>query len=209
MNEIKLKLPETLKPFAFDDLTDEFDEVMGGLSQNEVCRDFSLRAGEIYSTVFENLTLSEARLKFIGFNDVLFKNCRFEELFFEDSSFSKVRFENCKFSAVKIERCPLKSVLFKDCDARYLSLIESGLTAVRFDCSRFPDAYLYNCRLKNTEFSDCDLTRLENENTRLYNLDFSSCKLKGMRVRVEDLKGCTLSATDALGLIAALGIKIK
>ncbi len=212
-----------------------FSQVKEHIGQH-VTRDELLRLlGEgdatISMTAFEGLELADVRANGATFDQVIFRSCQFEGVDFSNCSLADVRFVGCRFIACTMERSWLNRCDFEGCSAPGLSFQKGRLTSVCFDESqlRYADfseaaarvlaarktslaeSAWHSARLKHVLLDGCDLSRADMFGTSLAGIDLSTCDISGIVVSstFHELRGCTVSPTQAAELVTLLGVRVS
>ena len=63
-------------------------------------------------------------------------------------------------------------------------------------------------KVKNIKFQEADLTQIQIFQTSLNGIDLSKCKIDGIAISIDDIKGAQINQVQALDLIYLLGVKI-
>ena len=69
--------------------------------------------------------------------------------------------------------------------------------------------YFFNVQTKNIYFNNVDLTQAQLFKTSLNKIDLSSCKIEGIAISIEDIKGATIEPFQAVDLMYLIGVKVK
>lgn len=75
--------------------------------------------------------------------------------------------------------------------------------------SDFSGSSMQEIKFKEFYLKDTNLTGTSLFRTKLQGIDLSTCMIEGIVVKIEDLKGCIVTAIQALSLAELMGIIIK
>ena len=158
--------------------------------------------------LFENVKLS-GKMQACSLIDVVFLNCDLSLLDIEGSFLRRVRFERCRMNAFNAISCRLEDVVVTSCNCMYANFNEAKIKNVLLESSSFVEAGLAMMDNKGLAVEGCDFCGAEFFDTSLSSCDFSTSKIEGIVFRQEDLKGMTVNAVQAVGLVEALGVKVQ
>ena len=63
--------------------------------------------------------------------------------------------------------------------------------------------------LKQAEFADCDLTRATIHMTAMKGVDLRTCRLDGLNIGIQDMRGMVVTPLQASELARLLGLVIR
>lgn len=158
---------------------------------------------------------SFSRVSFIGdlskvrFVDCIFRHCDFSNRDLSHSQFVRVYFDHCKGTGTSFHKSKFKYTTFKsgtfslsdfsECEFEYIRIIDCNLSESTFQ----------SCNQNYFETRNVDFTQVDFSNTALKQMDLSGCKIQGIRVNSNLLKGLILDAQQTVGLATLLGVIIK
>ena len=188
---------------------------------------FKLESEIIYSKQFNKENISK-EIRFITFEDCIFEECTI------DSKFTKCEFLNCKFI-----NCDLSNILFIESSLHFItikncrmigssfvetliknSLLDSNMSdMINFSNVKLNNVNIFNnslissrfylTKLNKVKFDNNKLNNFEVIQTTLNNIDLSNNIINGIKINLEDIKGCIIDSTQVYDLINLLNIKIK
>ncbi|GAA4494932.1 hypothetical protein GCM10023191_034880 [Actinoallomurus oryzae] len=162
---------------------------------------------------FDAVGLAGAVLPRASLSDVEFVGCDLANLDVSNGVVVTARLERCRLTGASWGGCSFRDVVFEGCRAdlarfrmsrfRHVVFRDCNLTEVDFQGAEFTACRFENCRMEGVRFSQAVMTG---------GAVFSGCDLWGLS-GVESLRGATVRAADAQGLVhtlaAALGITIE
>lgn len=182
----------------------------------------------IISNKFFNGITFEEEIHNVSFDNCVFENCHFagnlDRCVFFNSRFTKCEMSNiivmfsgihsCLFNnsnMVGINICDSKigKTLFRDNNMRYLTV-----SSTNFEKSTLRDNNMVEGRLDQVLFNVValeknDFTKMEFIGTMMKGIDVSSCKIDGISIAPECVRGMIVDEVQAIELISILGIIIK
>jgi uncharacterized protein YjbI with pentapeptide repeats len=144
-----------------------------------------------------------------SFVDCIFDHCDLSNLPLSGCLFFRVRFDNCKGTGSILRKSKLKFTEFIKCTFSLSDFSESHFEQVRFIDSNFSESAFQE--LKQTSFitEKVDFTQADFYETALVGMDVSGCRLDGIRLSPQRLKGLTVDHDQAVALAVLLGVKVK
>lgn len=147
---------------------------------------------------FEKMTFSADNFFRLEVTDVIFKDCDLSNCQFEKSSWYRVQFSNCKLVGTTFDQSLFKEVSFDNCNLNFANLNEMKLASVTFKTCQLTEINCMETSLKVTRFTKCELNNADFTNTPLNKSDLRSCQFEAIRVQPFDIRGCRVSAEQAL-----------
>ncbi len=145
----------------------------------------------------------------VNFIDCIFSHCDFSNLELSQSLYMRVQFEHCKGTGSIFRKSKFKYTTFRNGSFPLSDFSESQFENVRiYDCNLSESAF-QSCTQSDFETSNVDFTQSDFINTSLAKMDLSGCKIQGLRLSPNHLKGLILDAHQAVGIATLLGIIIK
>lgn len=179
---------------------------------------------------FVDCSLARTRLDRASLADSHWQGCRCAVAVFDLADLSDARFEHCDLNNTSWCRAKLASASFAEAkltgarftEARTLGmslqaclLVSADLRGVSFRKQRleglnFSSADLSGCDFTEATLVDCDLSDAHLKNARFARADLRRAQLGALQVGdlLQHFKGCSISADQAAGLIAALGVNV-
>lgn len=157
---------------------------------------------------FDHIGCQEAWFTESEFLDCVFTACDFSGIDLSRSRFFRCRFEGCRFVGTTFYECMWKDVCCSNCSLNYANFGGSHFERCQFlECS-IKDGGFIHCQQKHLSFSSCDLQACAFTNTALADIHLESDRIDGITVSEESLRGVYVSPTQAIALIALLGIHV-
>ena len=209
MNVLPPDVPDILDDHI--DLLDKLlseDKVQEGFFCGESFANQNMTGIEVLRCRFVKCEFTQACFERAGFRDVVFENCDFSNCDFTKAAFQRVAFINCKLMGADFVEGSLRSVRFQDCDVRYTNFADGKAQDVLYENTRLDNASFLRFRL-SANFSQCSLAQAAFELTPMKNLDLRTCRIGGLHVTLQDLKGAIVTPVQAADLAVLLGLVIK
>ena len=180
--------------------------------------------------VFENISLKEADLTCLEFDNCKFEGCDFSESNLSYSIFTDCVFSNCNLTLCKVVEsafrdtcfgsCKIMGVLFDSCMQSSISISfkESNLSNSSFFKLKMKRTIFEDCILSEVDFSDailaessslnCDLNGSIFNNTNLEKADFRTSFNYSIDPTVNRIKKAKFSIEGSKGLLDKFDIEI-
>jgi len=152
----------------------------------------------IEQSQFEKTTFSAANFFRLEVTDVIFKDCDLSNCQFEKSSWYRVQFINCKLVGTTFDQSLFKAVSFDNCNLNLANLNEMKLVNVTAKDSQLTEINCMETSLKTIHLTNCNLNNADFTNTPLNKSDLRRCEFDALRVQPIDIRGCRVSAAQAL-----------
>ena len=182
--------------------------------------------GRYMDLIFENVSFktnfcvefngcSFNRVIFIGdltkvkFIDCMFSHCDFSNHDLSQSLFMRVLFEHCKGTGSSFHKSKFKYTTFKSGSFPLSDFSESHFEYVRIHDCNLSESAFQACQQINFEIRNVDFTLVDFTSTSLAKMDLSGCKIQGVRLSPNLLKGLILDAHQTVGLAALFGVIVK
>ena len=101
------------------------------------------------------------------------------------------------------------NVAFLETNADYTDFSMASIENVLFKDTNLRNSYFQETKIKNIYFENVNLTKVQFFKTSLKNIDLSSCKIEGLEIRIEDIKGAIIDQFQAIDLLYLIGVKVK
>ncbi|MFB9834218.1 pentapeptide repeat-containing protein [Actinoallomurus acaciae] len=162
---------------------------------------------------FDTVRLAGAVLPRASLSDTEFLGCDLANIDVSNGVMATARLERCRLTGATWGGCSFRDVVFEGCRAdlarfrmsrfRHVVFRDCNLTEADFQSAEFTGCRFEDCRMEGVRFSQAVMTG---------GVVFSGCDLWGLS-GVESLRGATVQAADAQGLVhtlaASLGITIE
>lgn len=155
------------------------------------------------------------KVHFIGdfkktiFVDCVFDHCDFSNVNLTESLFYRVHFENCKGTGSILRKSKLRYTRFSQCVFTLSDFSESSFEQVRFIDSNFSESAFQEVKQTGFVTEKVDFTQADFYETALSGMDVSGCRLDGIRLSPQRIKGLTVDFDQAVALAVLLGVKVK
>lgn len=155
------------------------------------------------------------RVNFIGdltkvkFVDCMFSHCDLSNHDLSQSLFMRVLFEHCKGTGSCFRKSKFKYTTIKSGSFPLSDFSESHFEYVRIHDCNLSESAFQACQQSNFETRNVDFTLVDFTSTALSKIDLSGCKIQGIRLSSNLLKGLVLDAHQTVGLAALLGVIVK
>lgn len=143
------------------------------------------------------------------FEDVAFDCCDFSNVDFHDAVLWRAVFQNCRMTGVNFSGATFKDIRMEDCVLPYANFHFGRMERAAFCGCNCESADFADAALKSAEFSGSNLRRAQMSGTPLAGIDFTTCEIDGLGARPEDLRGCVLTAEQAVCAAKILGVTIR
>lgn len=158
---------------------------------------------------FDNIILQSITIEKVTFRNVKFTQCNFSNTVFNECTFIKCEFYNCKITGCNFIENILYNVTFQDVNASYASLSMSSIDKCLFKDTLLKNGYFQETKTKSIYFNNVDLMQAQFLKTSLNKIDLSSCKIEGIAISIEDIKGAIIEPFQAVDLMYLIGVKVK
>ena len=158
---------------------------------------------------FNNIILQSITIEKVTFRNVKFIQCNFSNTVFNECTFIKCEFYNCKITGCNFIENVLYNVTFQDVNASYASLSMSSIDKCLFKDTLLKNGYVQENKTKSIYFNNVDLMQAQFLKTSLNKIDLSSCKIEGIAISIEDIKGAIIEPFQAVDLMYLIGVKVK
>ena len=169
----------------------------------------NLYENEFEHCEFNNIILQSITIEKVTFRNVKFNQCNFSNTVFNECTFIKCEFYNCKITGCNFIENVLYNVTFQDVNASYASLSMSSIDKCLFKDTLLKNSYFQETKTKSIYFNNVDLTQAQFLKTILNKIDLSSCKIEGIAISIEDIKGAIIEPFQAVDLMYLIGVKVK
>lgn len=169
----------------------------------------NLYENEFEHCEFDNIILQSITIEKVIFRNVKFTQCNFSNTVFNECTFIKCEFYNCKITGCNFIENVLYNVTFQDVNASYASLSMSSIDKCLFKDTLLKNSYFQETKTKSIYFNNVDLTQAQFFKTSLSKIDLSSCKIEGIAISTEDIKGAIIEPFQAVDLMYLIGVKVK
>ena len=163
---------------------------------------------------FTHCSFSETHFDYCTFRDCTFTDCDLRLIHVQGSRFSQVTFEKCEVTYVNwtegswSKTGMLNLIRFNECNVSYCTFI--GLTLKKMSVVKCiaHDVDFSEADLTSAVFKSTDLAESRFLNTNLTEADFTNATNYAISPLVNKVRNAKFSLPQALGLLAALEIKL-
>lgn len=159
--------------------------------------------------MFKNVTITESSLGGIELTDVIFENCDLSNVDFSEAFVHRTEFRHCKMIGTDFTRGRFKNVRILDCVGELASFRFGNLKQVAFEHSSLVSSDYYQASLDDVSFTECNIDQAMLEGCKLNGIDLSDSEFGSLKVDIQDLPGCIISAAQAATFVGMLGLVIK
>ena len=85
----------------------------------------------------------------------------------------------------------------------------SSIDKCLFKDTLLKNGYFQENKTKSIYFNNVDLMQAQFLKTSLNKIDLSSCKIEGIAISIEDIKGAIIEPFQAVDLMYLIGVKVK
>lgn len=181
----------------------------GQLFELDVLESIDAHILDFVGCTFRRVQFSDIRVSRVHFANCRFEQCDLSGLPFKDGTLTRVEFIGCRGTGCTFDHMKMKDVLFRDAQLNYLTLAACQAERVEFEGCDLSHAMLLESTQKDFVLTRCRLSAAEIQGTSLKDVDLSDCELDGISVRPENLRGTTISLTQAPSLLAVFGVQVK
>mgnify|MGYP003587712261 CR=1 FL=1 len=147
--------------------------------------------------------------KKMSYVDCTLDHCDFSNISLSESLFYRVRFMNCKGIGSILRKSKFKYVEFNSSALSLSDFSESSFEQVRFIDSSFSESAFQQIKQVGFITENVDFTQADFYDTALNGMDVSGCRLDGIRLSPQKLKGLIVDTDQAVALAVLLGVKVK
>src|SRR5487761_1571203 len=122
---------------------------------------------------------------------------------------SRVEITGSRLTGLILSEAELRDVVVAGCKSDFLRCGLAKLTSVKFEDCILCDADFQDANLEFVTFAGCDLSLAEFTRAKLREIDLSGAKIDGLGIEPGQLRGVTIDASQAMFVIALLGIEIR
>lgn len=169
---------------------------------------FSKDENEFESCIFRNCTFTDV-------SDVTFEQCTFEQCNLSNAKIRNTAFRNCTFRDCKLSGLNFSTartfgfeIQLHHCNAAFVSFDRVNLGSSRFQQTNFQEANFTESNCSQSSFSECDFTQALFQGTNLSGLDLSSNLGLVIDPTLNQVRGCSFSASSIDAILIPLGIRL-
>lgn len=159
--------------------------------------------------IFKNVTIIESSLTGIELIDVIFDSCDLSNVDFSNAIIHRTEFRNCKLIGTDFTKGRFQNVRVVDCIGDFATFRMANLKQVAFENSSLISSDYYQSNFQKVSFGECNIDQATMSGSKLNGIDLSDCEFNGLIVDIQDLKGCIISAQQAVSFAGLLGLVIK
>lgn len=143
---------------------------------------------------FENVDLSNTKIKNIDLSDVVFVNVNLSGSCFKNSMLTKVKFDSCNLSGSKFYDVVFDNALFLNKSTLKYCIFER----IIFDTSEINGAIMANTKILNSCFTSSKIYNVNMDSSELESVNFSACTLENIDLRAAKLELVKIYETTQL-----------
>ncbi len=161
--------------------------------------------------VFENCRFAGCSFGRGSFVDVLFKSCDLSNCDFSKSYFCRCEFQAIKGVGTNFNNSKLKDIVFCNCNCNYAAFDSVKIERFLIDRSSFNESFFTSAFIRSVELRDTRLIGASFFRTPLKDIDFTSCVLSNVTVSDDksELRGAIVTLDQAAELARLLGVVIR
>jgi len=176
----------------------------GGEFTAQAARDVLFEAVLLQRAVFQQTHLERPRLF-----DVRAAGCDFSGAEWETARLRRVEFNACRLLGIQLLKASLEHVSFKDCNLESAILAEAVFRTARFEGCNLRGVSFEGADLSGVILRRCDLSEANLSGAKLSGADLRGSTLNGMKLAPRDIRGVIIDSTQALQVVALLGVVIQ
>jgi uncharacterized protein YjbI with pentapeptide repeats len=206
--EIAHDVADALEPFALVPLAAnmviEQCRIDGGAFEKSKCDSIRIDGARIATTSFEESKLSSTR-----WIDVICERSSFAMIDWRGAGFTRVVLRGCRVTGAKFYEGVFEDVTFVDCQIDYGSFGDAKFSRVAFENCQLRDADFHAADLRGVTFVDCDLERADFTRAKLQTTDVSQSSVRGITISAVEARGLVVNRDQASVLAALFGLVIR
>ncbi|MBO9608454.1 MAG: pentapeptide repeat-containing protein [Paenibacillaceae bacterium] len=159
--------------------------------------------------MFRQVTFTSCSFTGMELTDVVFDSCDLSNTVLTESFLHRTVFRNCKLIGTDFTGSKFRNVRFRDCVGDYASFRFADFRQAAFERCSLVGADYFHAGLGKTVFSVCRIDQANMAGTKLEGIDLSDCEFAGIKVDIDNVKGCIVSAQQAASFVGLLGVVVK
>lgn len=197
------------KLIRFDDILQDDLSLMRALIND---KDWTARQAEgltIEVSAIDHIKLRQARLGRLFISYSVLQSVDISNASLESATLSSTQLVQSKLTGAKLNESKLRELTINECKADFSQWQFAETKKLVCHKSDFTHAYFNNAKLEGAVFRDCDLTDADFSGATLTGADLRGSNIKNIRVALDQLRGVTVTADQALYLTGLMGLKIE
>ena len=160
-------------------------------------------------TVIEAVSFAGAQLRSVRLRDVRLVRCDLSNAVVRGLEAGRVEFVDCRLLGMKAIECRMEDVLLERCDSRYAQFNDGAVRCSEFIDTQLQEADFRGANLEHTRWTNSSLSGADLTGAKLVGADLRGAAIDGMIVGAPDVKGATVSPSQAMELARLLGLLIR
>ena len=205
------KLPENMRDEMLEEAVnvalDENTDVEGCRFYGEEMPDTAGKTLEFSGCLFEKCVIrpSSGRLVFV---DCVLDTCDLSGADFIKCTFQRIAFRHCRMTGARFSETPLMNVSFSECQMNLASFADVKAQHVLMENCVLKESSFFRFKWMDWVLRSCQMQQAEMQETPLKNLDVTSCRVDGLLVALNALRGMKVTPEQAVQLSVLLGLTI-
>ncbi|MGH7779566.1 MAG: pentapeptide repeat-containing protein [Candidatus Binataceae bacterium] len=170
----------------------------------------TVATGVVFDTcVIRRVALDSSKLVHLRLVDVRVEKSNLANSDWTRARLARVEVSGSRLTGLILSEADTRDVVVKSCKADFLRCLGAKLKGIKFEDCILSDADFQDADLDGVSFPGCDLSRADFTGAKLREVDLSGAKIDGLRIEPAQLRGVTIDASQAMFIIALLGIKVR
>lgn len=204
------RLPKTLPLAELPRDLPTDGETCAGLEYQQVDLTGQVIARPHFDTViFTQVIATGLRCDHLRAEDVRFSACNLANAAWPELACHRAEFIGCRMTGFSTLDSAFADTLFKDCKLDLAQFYNTKMRGVRFEDCPLTGGDFRMADLTGAMFVRCDLSDTDFTGATLAGVDLRACKIDGMRVGPQELRGATIDEGQAVALIRSMGITVE
>ncbi len=160
-------------------------------------------------SVIEGVSFAGAHLRSVRLRDVRLVRCDLSNAVVRGLEAGRVEFVDCRMLGMKAIECRMEDVLLERCDSRYAQFNDGAVRCSEFIDTQLQEADFRGANLERTRWTNSSLSGADLTGANLMGADLRGADIDAMIVGAPDVKGATVSPSQAMELARLLGLLIR
>lgn len=161
------------------------------------------------TVIFTQVIATGLRCDHLRAEDVRFTACNLANAAWPELGCYRAEFIGCRMTGFSTLDSEFTDTLFRDCKLDLAQFYNTKMRGARFEDCPLTGGDFRMTDLTGAAFVRCDLSDTDFTGATLAGVDLRSCKIDGMRVGPQELRGATVDEAQALALIRSMGITVE
>jgi uncharacterized protein YjbI with pentapeptide repeats len=190
---------------ALSDHTDTSGVALSGLDfSNQAALDVLFDQVLLQHCIFQQTRLERPRLF-----DVRTSGSDFSGAVWDLARLRRVEFNACRLLGIQLLKANLEQAFFKECNLGGALFASAVFRNARFEGCSLKGASFEGADLSGVIFRHCDLSEAIFSGAKMDAADLRGSLLNGMKLGAQDIKGVIIDSTQAIQVVALLGVVIQ